>query len=290
MLAAMRAAVVGAVMVALLTSGCAAIPVSFDNATPGAPRRTAGWLAAPPGPGPFPAVLLLHGCEGITATTHAWARWLNAQGYLTLAVDSWSGRGLAEGCSIESPDLPSTERFDDAVGALRFLHRRPDVDRARIGAIGWSHGGVFAIGLVNGPTHERQRRRGVILPGAGVRPVVAMYPGGCNSLVEETVVRPLLVLMGDADDWTIPGPCTDMVQAMRGRGADVSIVLYPGAAHYFDVAGLARRYLPSVANRNKPGGCCGATVGHDPAADADAHRRIAEFFGYHLGSSAATIR
>src|SRR2546422_7873445 len=30
--------------------------------------------------------------------------------------------------------------------------------------IGWSNGGVFAIALVNGPSLERQRRRGVVLP------------------------------------------------------------------------------------------------------------------------------
>jgi dienelactone hydrolase len=70
---------------------------------------------------------------------------------------------------------------------------------------------------------------------------------------------------------------------MRARGADATLVLYPGAVHYFDVEGQARTFLPEVVNRNKPGGCCGATVGYDAAAAADAHRRIAEFFRAHLG-------
>ncbi|MBI4628739.1 MAG: dienelactone hydrolase family protein, partial [Candidatus Rokubacteria bacterium] len=83
-------------------------------------------------------------------------------------------------------------------------------------------------------------------------------------------------------DWTIPGPCVEMVDAMRRRGADATIVLYPGVYHYFDVVGQRLEYLPEVGNRNKPGECCGATVGHDAAAFADARRRVAAFFGYHL--------
>jgi dienelactone hydrolase len=74
-----------------------------------------------------------------------------------------------------------------------------------------------------------------------------------------------------------------MVEAMRARGAEAAIVQYPGAVHYFDVVGQPRVVLPEVENRNKPNHCCGATVGHDAAADADAHARIEAFFGRHLG-------
>jgi dienelactone hydrolase len=273
----------GLVAVALLLlAGCAATPVRFVNATPAAPRRIGAWLSRPEGEGPFPAVVLLHGCHGVSASTHDWARWFRRQGYVALAVDSWAARDMTEGCTPQSPDLPNTERFDDAVGALRYLHTLPYVDRDHVGVIGWSNGGVFSIAVVNGPSLERARRRGVELPGAGFAAAVGVYPGGCPSLVKELVVRPLLVLVGDADDWTDPRLCSAMVAAMRGRGADASIVQYPGAVHYFDVEGQPRVVLHDVANDNKPGGCCGATVGYDRAAADDAHRRIAEFFGYHL--------
>jgi dienelactone hydrolase len=97
-------------------------------------------------------------------------------------------------------------------------------------------------------------------------------------------VRPLLLLIGDVDDWTLPSECAEMIEAMRGRGADASIVLYRGAFHYFDVVGQKRTVLDDVENRNKPGGCCGATVSYDPSADADAHQRVEAFFGRHLGA------
>lgn len=271
-----------ALLVAALSAGCASAPFAFPNATPGAPLQIPAWTYRPAGPGPFPAVVLLHGCHGVSASNHEWGRWLRDQGYVALLVDSWGARGIGHGCDADTPDVPNTARFDDAVGALRFLHGLPYVDRARIGAIGWSNGGVFALAVINGPSLERARRRGVTLPEPGFAAAVGVYPGGCFSLVNELVTRPLLVLLGAADDWTIPGPCVEMVDRMRARGADATIVLYPGVYHYFDVIGQARTYLPDVGNRNKPGECCGATVGFDAVAFADARRRVAEFFGRHL--------
>ncbi|HUF91554.1 MAG TPA: dienelactone hydrolase family protein [Candidatus Limnocylindria bacterium] len=265
-----------------LVAGCAAPLVTFENATPGAPLRVPMAERRPPGAGPFPAVVLMHGCHGVSAPTHEWARWFRDGGYVAVVVDSWQPRAIADGCVPAEPEVPNTARFDDAVGALRWLHTRPYVDRARVGIIGWSNGGVFAMAAVNGPSLERARARGVVMPVPGFRASVAMYPGGCYSLVKEQVVRPLLLLIGDADDWTSPRECAEMVEAMRARGADASIVLYAGAFHYFDVRGQARTYIAEVENRNKPGGCCGATVAYDAAAAEDARRRIGAFFGYHL--------
>ena len=267
---------------ALLLAGCASLSPTFENATPGTPLRVPMVELRPAGAGPFPAVVLMHGCHGVSASTHEWARWFRDAGYVALVVDSWRPRGIADGCVPADPEIPNTARFDDTVGALRWLHSRPYVDRARVGIIGWSNGGVFAMAAVNGPSLERARARGVVMPAPGFRAAVAMYPGGCYSLVKEQVVRPLLLLIGDADDWTSPQECAQMVEAMRSRGADATVVLYPGAYHYFDVVGQPRAYLAEVENRNKPGGCCGATVAYDAAAAQDARRRIGAFFGYHL--------
>lgn len=265
-----------------LLGGCASTRARFPNATPGRPLQLTGWEYRPAGAGPFPAVVLLHGCHGVSASTHDWARWFRDRGHVALVVDSWTPRGLSENCTMASPELANTERLDDAVGALRYLHARSYVARDRIGAIGWSNGGVYSMALVNGPSLERASARGVTVPEPGVRAAVGVYPGGCFSLVGERVVRPLLVLIGESDDWTPAGECVEMVEAMRGRGADATIVVYPGAYHYFDVEGQPRAWLGDVANRNRHEGCCGATVAFDAAAASDARRRVADFFGYHL--------
>ena len=270
-----------ALAASVILGGCAPA-LSFPNATIGKPLMVPAAEARPEGAGPFPAVVLFHGCHGVSRSTRDWAEWFRARGYVALIVDSWAARGIRDGC-VPGPDIPNTERFDDAVGALRWLQARPYVDARRIGAIGWSNGGVFSMSVINGPSLERAARRGVSMPPPGFAASVAVYPGGCYSLVNEEVVRPLLLLIGDADDWTLPGECVHMAEAMRGRGSDATVVLYPGAVHYFDVEGQPRVVLPEVENRNKPGGCCGASVGFDAAANADAHRRVEQFFGRHLG-------
>ena len=109
-----------------------------------------------------------------------------------------------------------------------------------------------------------------------------MYPGGCFSLVKELVVRPLLVLMGGADDWTLARTCEEMVNAMRAEGADVTIRIFPGAYHYLDNADYPLQVLPDVENRNKPGDCCGATVGYQPEAAAAAFAAVEAFLAKHL--------
>jgi dienelactone hydrolase len=272
-------------IVATLLAGCAAPSggqtVRFWNVTPAAPVSIAGTLIRPTGPGPFPAVVQLHGCAGVEAQSFRWARWLAERGYVALVVDSFGPRGVPGDCRSGPADPPITARFDDAFGALRYLQSLPDVRADRVAAIGWSQGGVYAMAVINGPSLERARRRGVDLPVHGFAAGVGVYPGGCFSLVGEQVVRPLLVLIGEADDWTPAAKCREMVEAMRRRGADVTMVSYPGAYHYFDVEGQRQEVLAQVENDNRPGGF-GATVSYQPEAAADARRRIEEFLGRHL--------
>ena len=267
----------------VVLAGCATGAVGFDNATPREPVRVRAEEFRPEEPGPVPAVVLMHGCHGVSRSIRDWGRWFRGHGYVALVVDSWASRGLGEQCT-PGVDLPNTARFDDAIGALRYLQTRPYVDRDRIGIIGWSNGGAFSLAAVNGPSAERAKRRGVDIPAPGYRAAVGMYPGACPSLIEELSVRPVLILIGGDDDWTNPEACRTLAVRQRAKGADVTTVVYPGAVHYFDVEGQPRVFLPEVENRNaKGGGCCGATVGYDPAASADAHRRVADFFARHLG-------
>jgi dienelactone hydrolase len=277
--------IAAAVMAATLLAGCAALTgrqtVRFPSATPGAPVAIEATLVRPAGPGPFPAVVQLHGCAGIEAQSFRWARWLADRGYVALVVDSFGPRRLEGDCRSGPGDPPITARFDDAFGALRYLQSLPGVRADRVAAIGWSQGGVYAMAVINGPSLERARARGVALPATGFAAGIGIYPGGCFSLVKEQVVRPLLVLIGEADDWTPAAKCREMVEAMRGRGADATIVTYAGAYHYFDVEGQRLEVLPHVDNDNRPGGS-GATVSYQAEAAADARRRIADFLDRHL--------
>ncbi|HET8575870.1 MAG TPA: dienelactone hydrolase family protein [Methylomirabilota bacterium] len=267
-------------MLAAILSGCAG-RVSFPNVTPGTPTEVTAKLIKPEGPGPFPAVVQLHGCGGLEPQSYRWAHWLADRGYVVLVVDSFGPREVKGDCRSGPGEPPITARFDDAFGALRYLQAQPFVIAGRVAAVGWSQGGVYAMAVINGPSLERARLRGVKLPPVGFAASIGISPGGCFSLVKEQVIRPLLVLIGGADDWTPAAKCKEMVDAMRGRGANASIVIYPGAYHYFDVEGQRLEVLPHVENESKPGGR-GATVSYQAAAAADAHHQVEAFLARHL--------
>ena len=116
--------------------------VKFDAAAPrlhaieersardgGAPLQ--GYLTKPNGPGPFPAVALLHSCLGLPANRQAIADALARQGYVALFVDDFAARGLKETCAVDF-----AEALPDAYGALAFLSRRSFVDGRRVGVVG----------------------------------------------------------------------------------------------------------------------------------------------------------
>jgi dienelactone hydrolase len=111
---------------------------------PGTPLR--GLLVRPEGNGPFPAVILLHGCDGIQPFQERWTEDLAAWGYVALLVDSHSPRGIGDDCRNWPPTANS--RAFDAYGAQRYLRGLPDVDAARVGVLGWDTGGGAAMAVL----------------------------------------------------------------------------------------------------------------------------------------------
>ncbi len=274
--------ILAALVVVALAAGCAGpTRITYQNVTPAKPDTINATVTRPTGTGPFPAVVILHGCGGLSPQLERWSRWFADHGYVGMVVDSFGSRKVKGDCAPESPDdIPVTARLDDALGALRWLQGQPDVRKDRVGAIGFSQGGVFAMSVVNGPSLQRAAARGVkVEPGFAAG--VGVYPGGCKSLIPQLAVKPLLVLIGGADDWTPPSFCQQMVDSMKSRGANAAIVVYPGAYHYFDVEEQKREYLDYVGNDTKPGGR-GATVSYQKEAATDAFGQVERFFGQHL--------
>lgn len=120
--------------------------VSFAN---DAARVTlAGTFSVPQGPGPFPAVVLVHGSGPLDRDEEVFdhklflvlADHLTRQGIAVLRYDK---RGIGKSSGLYK-GATSIDFAGDAEAAVRFLRSRPEVDHRSIGLIGHSEGGLIA--------------------------------------------------------------------------------------------------------------------------------------------------
>ena len=284
-------------LLAMMLAGCVG-PVSGRAMTTTAPNGAREEIpvavSRPEGPGPFAAVVIMHDCSGLgprsSGAPGRWARELSARGYVTVTPDSFTTRGHPDGvCTDVSPsrgEVAPSRRVRDAYAALAHARALPYVDGRRVGLMGGSHGGSTTLAAMAAPESgwdpvAREKR-------AGFAAAVALYPG-CGATLggwrgdgtgTYRPVAPLLILIGERDDWTPAAPCVKLAASTRVTEHPAAITVYPGAHHSFD-SDRPVRFVANRVNRHAPGGR-GATTGGDAGAWADSIRRVAEFFGAHL--------
>jgi dienelactone hydrolase len=238
-------------------------------------------LFRPADPGRHPAVVILHGCGGVRGNSAQWGAWLAANGAVALALDSFGPRGLAGICG-RAPDRAFFELLigliEDSFSAAAYLAARPDVDRDRIAAMGFSLGGHIArrLGGEDAPSYAP-------LGAPRFKALLPFYPGGCGIGRRDVrrVVVPMLILHGALDDWTPAEPCRDAVARARARGEPVDIVVYPAAHHGFDQADRPLTYFPEIANAT-PERRRGVHIGGNAAARDEARRDVLRFLRSRL--------
>ena len=251
-----------------------AIP-SGDFST--SPAPLVAHLFTPKGSGPHAAVVMVHGCGGayarsgkLNARHQMWGDYLAAKGYVALMLDSFTSRGVKELCTQKMAErtLRPLHRSGDAFAALAYVRGMKEVDPGRVSVLGWSHGGSTVLETVD------RKPPG----GAGFAKAIALYPGctpKSRKAADFHAHAPLLVLMGEADDWTPVAPCKSLAAATRERGEDVTLVTYPDTYHDFDsptVQARVRTEVPNGVDKGK-----GVTVAPNPVAREDAKRRVLEF-------------
>ena len=168
-----------------------------------------GKLTRPEGGGPFPALVFLHGCDGVLyddVTFISIEHRMIAMGYVVLQVDSFGPRGITgvDGVCAGTDRLKGSPwvRARDAHAGKDYLANLTYVDGDRIAVIGWSHGGMTVLEAVrNHAINEPVRLR-------PFRAAIAFYP--YCPLKLPGLDAPLLVLIGDADDWTRAVRCKEM--------------------------------------------------------------------------------
>jgi dienelactone hydrolase len=223
-----------------------------------------GWLYRPAGEGPFPALVLAHGCAGVLPHTHMWGSLLARWGYVTVAPDSFGPRGEKNVCG-RGPAVTGQARVADVAGAIDWLNGQPFVRRNDIGLIGHSHGGWTVM---------RSVQRGFALAGRGLRAAVAYYPA-CQPQYDRDVAVPLLILIGDKDDWTSADNCRRLQAAGFTQPALVEAVYYPSAYHSFDSQLVGDRTITVADGKSH-------RLVYDSVAGPDAEARTRAFFDKYL--------
>jgi dienelactone hydrolase len=242
------------------------------------PEPLVAYVFEPSGAAPHPGVVMMHGCAGayardgnLNARHRMWGEYLAAHGYVAVMVDSFTSRGVKELCTqkFSARTLRPADRAGDTYAALAYLRARKDIAADRVALLGWSHGGSTVLrSMAHAPSS-----------GAGFAKAIAFYPG-CTPFAHAPddfhPYAPLLVLMGEADDWTPIKSCRELTRIVRERGEPMELVAYPGAYHDFDNPALTKaRVRTEVPNGVHPER--GVTVAPDPQAREDAKKRVLEF-------------
>jgi dienelactone hydrolase len=262
-------------------------------------------LIKPDGAGPYPAVVIMHDCSGFGARSSGaplrWAHELVSQGYVAVIPDSFTPRGFPDGvCTLpasQSQVVNGFVRARDAYGALAALRKLPYVDGKHIGIMGGSHGGATTLAAMSKSIHEDDPLADA--KHGGFTGAVALYPrcalrygdwdtvrqnGNTGPVVSYSgvyeAIAPVLILIGEKDDWTPAEYCRQMVEASRKAGYPLDIKIYPDAHHSFDSDNPVR-YDPRRTNPESASGH-GATTGGNSAAWADAKKQVRSFFAQHL--------
>jgi len=233
-------------------------------------------LYRPDGNGPFPAVIALHGCGGLSGQNGAvlpryrdWSDRLLKAGYAVLWPDSFGSRDAGPQCrETDRKVLARRERVADITAAHKWLLAQAWVARGRISLIGWAHGASAVLWAVR----PQLAGKGVGEP--DYRSAIAFYPECRISARTGWSARvPTLLLIGASDDVASPVQCRQMVDGARGRSALTRIVVYPSAAHDFDRADVPLRSLDGNDRAAPERG----HIGSDAQARSDAQKRVAEW-------------
>lgn len=251
----------------LLAAGCATREATIPSMDEGVDIKVD--LRLPEGEGPFPAVVLLHGCDGRLGSQASWnglerhARFLNDHGIAALLVDSYADRSVTISESCGNPAQYVHPRTLDSLAALRFLQQDEGIVNDAIGVQGASQGAAVAMNAVSSDWLYDHYD---VKPGFAA--AIAWYPYCAN---RSPPVVPLLILIGAEDDWTPAHLCRQWVEE---RHADHTprpqLVVLAGAHHSFDLPGVRRQQFQ------------GHTVASDREAYLQAREHQRRFFVQHL--------
>ena len=205
------------------------------------------------GAGPFPVVMLFHGCAGARLEfQRLYAKLANSVGYAALIVDSNRPRGISRDNAIETicagKKLVGQERAGDIAAAVAIARENPSLDIDRLIFAGWSHGGYSIMDYL---TMDMDKTKPVGLTGAlpkqaDLSGVILFYPYcgiAARSQSQKWQQRPpYLTLLAENDSIVSSSECLSLFDRI-GLAKNDHLHVYSGADHVFDDPYLEPEYL-----------------------------------------------
>lgn len=226
-------------------------------------RRMVGHLAVDDGrPGRRPGILVCHEGPGLDDHAKGRAERLAGLGYAAFALDyHGDGQRLEPDAMMER--LGGLMGNPDAIrqlaeGGLAILLDQPEVDRGRIGAIGYCFGGTMALELARS--------------GADIALAVGFHSGlATQRPARKGEVKAAVLACIGADDPLVPAEQrAAFEQEMREAEVDWRLYLFGGAVHSFTNPNAGRMGMPGVAY-------------HEPT-DERTWRTMLDFFDERFGA------
>ncbi|MFT3808906.1 MAG: Rid family hydrolase [Micropepsaceae bacterium] len=193
----------------------------------------AGILSIPAAaPLPAPAVIVVHGSNGIDSRGEGATDALNAAGVATFEIDLWAAHGVA---GPETRPKSPFETVPDVFAALAVLAARPEIDEARIGLSGFSWGGLMtmlaATRAIQGKYAAAGARFAAFAPFYPVAWIYNAVPG----FDFRDLTGPVLIQLGAADTYDDPDTGDALLATLSAADrANVTLHVHPGATHAWD--------------------------------------------------------
>jgi len=195
-----------------------------------------GSLYKPKTPGVYPAVILLHGSSGVQPANRYLAQVLSKHGYVSVVLNYYAGVG---GLPPKARGHKQWEKLtgwsSNVENCVKYLQSLPEVEKNRIGLVGFSRGGGLAM-----------RLSGKI---SSVKAVVAYYPS--LRFVRGDSIAPALLLHGSHDDLIPSDQIENFYYYLLDIGKTAELKIYEGAGHGFERYTKKRVYSPSAAEDAK---------------------------------------
>ena len=222
-------------------------------------------LVRPESAGPFPVVIMLHGCGGPRPFIEDMARVAANAGAAAVVVDSFAHRRISRIAAFATvctgARLQGRERAGDLYAALAWARRQTWADDQRVVAMGWSHGGwtiMDALALRSGA--EMARVTGLKglprEPLEGLAGAMIVYPYasvGSYAGRRDWRIAPRSVAILAGRDYIVGTP-RGPLERQRLRGAPLNIVVFEDATHAFEDAQAEDprvRYNPAATAREQ---------------------------------------